>query len=375
MLLSLLVGAGWALPVDAQRALQATHLAPSSVPEPLLTLRPQPELRRLAEEAAAVLELRTGQRVEVGSPPPPGLLEAVPTGHVAMARQDQSVVLVLGAPGGRSFDATVRLTGAISSGSDARAIALAAEALSDAAHDTARTPDDVKDDESADNDSEPNPYLDDSSTIDASGSDDAEELPAQPPQRADASHATSMHDDGEVLPPPPRTGLLDDVQPLIYARLYGGASTASSGPMLGLGGGLGLCVRRQCLFLAGEVPLDSGASGEHLDVRYRYTTFFSGFYTRPFQWGPLTPGASFGFLTRLGHFQADMGYRDTGLDTDLGARGSLELAWEVVRGLDVMSEAGIDLTLDRRRVGTAEHVRNRGDLWSPWGQLALRYRL
>jgi hypothetical protein len=53
----------------------------------------------------------------------------------------------------------------------------------------------------------------------------------------------------------------------------------------------------------------------------------------------------------------------------------LELAWEVVRGLDVMSEAGIDLTLDRRRVGTAEQVRNRGDLWSPWGQLALRYRL
>jgi hypothetical protein len=349
------------------------------VPEPLLTLRPQPELRRLAEEAAAVLELRTGQRVEVGSPPPPGLLEAVPSGHVAMARQDQSVVLVLGAPGGRSFDATVRLTGTISSGSDARAIALAAEALSDAAHDTARTPDDDTDDHAdAESDSTgANPYRDDSITIDASKIDDSgEELKVRPQQHdAERAHAPAVHDDGEALPPPPRTGLLNDVQPLIYARLYGGASTASSGPMLGVGGGLGLCVRRQCLFLAGEVPLDNGASGEHLDVRYRYTTFFSGFYTRPFQWGPLTPGASVGFLTRLGHFQADMGYRDTGLDTDLGARGSLELAWEVVRGLDVMSEAGIDLTLDRRRVGTAEQVRNRGDLWSPWGQLALRYRL
>jgi hypothetical protein len=346
------------------------------VKQTLLTLRPQPELRKLAEEAAAVLELRTGQRVEVGSPPPPGLLEAVPSGHVAMARQDQSVVLVLGAPGGRSFDATVRLTGAISSGSDARAIALAAEALSDAAHDTARTPDDdnsADDDTAADSEPAINPYRDEINVREAD--EPHEELTATTEPSAVQPNATSMQDDGEVLPPPPRTGLLDDVKPLIYARMYGGASTASSGPMLGLGGGLGLCVRRQCLFLAGEVPLDSGASGEHLDVRYRYPTFFSGFYTRPFQWGPLTPGASVGFLTRLGHFQADMGYRDTGLDTDLGARGSLELAWEVIRGLDVMSEAGIDVTLDRHRVGTAEHVQNRGDLWSPWGQFALRYRL
>jgi hypothetical protein len=367
VLLSLLVGAGWTLPAHAQRALQATHVA-SSVPEPLLTLRPQPELRRLAEEAAAVLELRTGQRVEVGTPPPPGLLEAVPSGHVAMARQDQSVVLVLGAPGGRSFDATVRLTGAISSGSDARAIALAAEALSDAAHDTARTPDET--DPAATAPDSADSIVIDANEVDASPA----ELPPAPQPRAATPSPAPMQDDG-ALPPPPRTGLLNDVEPLIYARLYGGASTASSSPMLGLGGGLGLCVRRQCLFLAGEVPLDNGGSGEHLDVRYRYTTFFSGFYTRPFAWGPLTPGASVGFLTRLGHFQADMGYRDTGLDTDLGARGSLELAWEVVRGFDVMSEAGVDVTLDRHRVGTAEHVQKRGDLWSPWGQLALRYRL
>ena len=114
---------------------------------------------------------------------------------------------------------------------------------------------------------------------------------------------------------------------------------------------------------------------EHIDVRYRYPTFISGFYARPFSFGAFTPGASVGFLTRLGHFQADMGYKDTGLDTDLGARGSVELAWEMVSGLDLMTEAGVDVTLDRQRLGTAELVRNRGDRWSPWAQLALRYRL
>src|SRR3989442_12994783 len=94
------------LTAHAQRALQATRVETRTLPAPLLTLRPQPGLRHLAQEVAAVLELRTGQRVEVGDPPPPGLLEAVPTGHVAMARQDHAVLLVLGASGGRSFEPT-----------------------------------------------------------------------------------------------------------------------------------------------------------------------------------------------------------------------------------------------------------------------------
>jgi hypothetical protein len=33
------------------------------------------------------------------------------------------------------------------------------------------------------------------------------------------------------------------------------------------------------------------------------------------------------------------------------------------------------VTLDRQQVGTSAQVRNRGDRWSPWAQLALRYRL
>ena len=128
-----------------------------------------------------------------------------------------------------------------------------------------------------------------------------------------------------------------------------------------------------CLFLAGELPLIA-PRGDELDVRYRYLTFISGFYSRPFTFGRFTPGASLGFLTRLGHFEADMGFGDSGLDTDLGVRGSLELAFELADGLDLMAEGGVDFTIDRARLVAGDMVVKRGDQWSPWGQGALRYR-
>ena len=170
------------------------------------------------------------------------------------------------------------------------------------------------------------------------------------------------------------TDFLGDVDPLLYVRIYGGASTATESLASGLGAGVGLCVEGHCLFVAGEVPLLT-ERGEELDVRYRYPTFISGFYSRPVTFAGFTPGASLGFLTRLGHFEADMGGRaGGGLDTDLGARGSMELAYEVVRGLDLMSEGGVDYTIDRNHVQNGERVVARGDRWSPWAQAALRFR-
>jgi hypothetical protein len=348
-------------PVQAQRALHVTRIETGNLPEPLLTLRPQAGLERLAQEVADVLELRTGQRVEVGDPPPPGLLEAVPAGHVAMARQRNAVVLVLGAVGGRSLDATVQLSAA--EPADARAIALAAEALRDASMDAPQrkfhAPDDA-----------PTPEREESgadSTVSRSSLLGVRALTG-------GAASTPTRDDGGGTTRHERE-LSDKIQPLLYARVYGGASTASTEMMAGVGTGVGLCVRRHCLFLAGEVPFTTG-SREHLDVRYRYPTFLSGFYTRPFSFGRFTPGASVGFLTRLGHFQADMGTADTGLDTDLGVRGSLDLGFELVSGLDLMTEGGVDLTLDRNRMSSSEdHLKDRGDRWSPWLQAALRYRL
>jgi hypothetical protein len=184
----------------------------------------------------------------------------------------------------------------------------------------------------------------------------------------------STKDDGGQPSQAREHDLLGKVEPLVFARMYSGASTASTELMAGIGTGIGVCVRRHCLFIAGELPVNTGSTS-HLDVRYRYPTFLSGFYTRPFSFGRFTPGASLGFLTRLGHFEADMGMRDTGLDTDLGARGTLELGFEVASGIDLMTEAGVDLTLDRNRmVSSGDSLRNRGDRLSPWLQAALRYR-
>ena len=181
-------------------------------------------------------------------------------------------------------------------------------------------------------------------------------------------------DEGEVVTASGSAGdSPTDVDFLFYGRFYGGASTASSAPATGVGSGVGLCVERHCLMVGAELPLSFG--DHRLDVRYRYPTFTSGFYTRPFSFGAFTAGASLGFLTRLGHFRADMGLSDEGLDTDLGARGSLELALEAYTGLDLVTEWGVDFTIDRHRLAAGDRVVDRGDQWSPWGQFALRARL
>jgi hypothetical protein len=313
-----------------------------------LTLRPARELRELAVRVAAVLELRIGARVVVGDAPPPALPEAVPDGHMALVREGGSIRLVLGARDGRSLDSQVTVTEAWRD-SQVRAVALAAESLHDAAHVAA----------------EARAPVSGASLVQA-----AAEAPAPP----GGDRVTVGVDSGAEPSEGPEVGS-PKIEPLVYARLYSGASTASAAPMAGVGTGMGLCVVRQCLFVAGEVPATTGSpTTTALDVRYRYLTFLSGFYSRPISFGPLTPGISLAFLTRLGHFRADMGYRDTGLDTDLGARGSVELAWEVVPRFDLMSEVGVDLTLDRHHVRTDEGSAARGDRWSPWAQAALRFR-
>lgn len=310
----------------------------------VLVLRPSVELRELAGRVAPLLELRSGLRVSIGDAPPPGLPEAVPAGHLALLRDGVRVRLVLGGRRGSSLDAVVLLK---ASGGDAsaRAIALAAEALRDAA-------------------GEGGPEQDGHAPRDRA---------VEPADGIAALEASAAREPAEEGGGAERAVLGTHVEPLVYARVYGGASTASSAPMAGLGTGVGLCVLRQCLFLAGEIPATTG-NVEQLDVRYRYVTFLSGFYSRPFSFGKLTPGASLGFLTRLGHFRADMGYRDTGLDSDLGARGSLELAFEVMPRLDVMSEVGVDLTLDRHRIRDGLGGVFRGERWSPWVQGAVRFR-
>ena len=364
--LGLWLGADFA---HAQKAIGAAGIQARRAPDLLLTLRPEQSLRALAQDVAAVLELRTGSRVEVGEAPPPGLLEAVPAGHVAMARRAGAVVLVLGASAGRSLDATVKL-GADAGPEDARAVALAAEDLRDTAVELSRRAGQGEE------------LVVEVATEQGAARDElAAAAPASvpaastaPPGAHERAQLEPLDDDGEE-PESSSDGLevAEGVDFLLYGRLYGGASTASSAPATGLGTGVGLCVSRHCLVVGAELPLSFG--GERLDVRYRYPTFTSGFYSRPFAFGAFTAGGSFGFITRLGHFRADMGLSDDGLDTDLGARGSLELAFEPYPGVDLISEWGMDFTIDRHRLAAGDRVVDRGDQWSPWGQLALRARL
>ena len=338
---------GLAIPaatVEAQRALAATPVE-TRLPAPMLTLRPQAGLEELAEQVAAVLELRTGQRVVVGDAPPRGLLEAVPTGHVAFAHRDGSVLLVLGAVGGRSLDPSVQMSGDAVDAS-ARAVALALEALRDEATDLVRTP-------------EPSAVSED------------ERVPLSASLRR--GRGSAPRDDDEPGAAVVGPSFMGSVEPLVYVRLYGGASSASDSIMTGLGTGLGLCVEGYCLVVTGDLPANNGST-ESLDVRYRYPTFTSGFYARPVGFGDVTPGASLAFFTRLGHFEEDMGLADSGLDTDLGARATGEVAWEVLPSLDLMTEIGLDFTIDRHQLSSGYTLRNRGDRWSPWAQTAIRYR-
>jgi hypothetical protein len=195
----------------------------------------------------------------------------------------------------------------------------------------------------------------------------------EPSRRPAPPASTGPIDRSEEPPLVQGSGLFGGgVEPLIFVRAYSGASTDSEAPATGLGAGLGLCVHRHCLLIGAETPVL--LPGHSLDVRYRYPTFTTGFYSQPLVFGHFALGGSLGFLTRLGHFRADMGLRDEGLDTDLGARGSLELAYTPVGGFDVLAESGADYTIDRHQLGTGERILHRGDRFSPWGQLALRVR-
>lgn len=353
----------------AQRAL-AGSVPRAEVPAPLLTLRPVPELHKLALEVAEVLELRTGERVEVGEPPPPDVIEAVPTGHVALAIDQGAIVVVLGAAGGLSHDSVVRLTGDRGQEVDARAVALAVEALRDLAIELAGVGSTPPSDRTRMSGPGPAPIAPIAPGVSPVLPSSIGPVALQPEAREASSSAGGPRDGDQWVV----DGFLSEVEPMLFARAYSGASSTSPGPRLGLGTGVGLCVLRHCLIVFAEMPMNIGA-GAPVDTRYQYPTFGSSFYSRPFRWGAFTPGASVGFVTRMGYFDEDMGLPSRGLQTDLGARATVELSYELLTGLDLMAETGADLMLDRLHLAGDGRLRDRGDRLTPWAQAAVRYRL
>ena len=368
--LALVLGALlWASSVGAQNALNAAAGLSMGADRPTLVLRPEPDMREVAEQVANVLELRHGAAVEVGDAPPPGLLEAVPSGHVAIARAEGKVILVVGIRGGSFLEAhlPVALDGTI----DTRAVALALESLHDAALDyavsvaeveSAREKDRMAQEKAAE--SAVAPF--DASAAPASAREPAPEPGEVPPLSDDGLPRGHLVNIGSPV-------FLKDVEPFAFVRSYSGASTSSNSVEVGIATGVGVCAVGQCLVLASEVPMTTAVAH---DLRYRYVTFLASVYSRPFHFGAFTPGVSLGLLSRVGHFNADMGLAESDgrLDTDLGLRGSAELALAVVEYADLMAEAGLDIALDRTRVSDGTTERSRGQRVSPWLQMAIRVR-
>jgi hypothetical protein len=380
--------------VSAQAALAATSVSTDKLP-PIsrLTLRPAPGLEALARKVARVLALRSHTTVEIGSAPPPGLLEAVSAGNVALERREGSIRLVMGAAFGASFDARVDLLP--NGADDPRALALAIEALRDRAiesrehreldHANALVPppsDRAVNDEALlapESEARPPPV----ETSEPAPQPTAAERPNVPNRRVPARDQSNMLDGdprdprdrgAASRPPPSERGL--KVQPMLYLGMYGGASTASNALRTGIATGGGLCVQGQCLLLAVEYPLPISLEAGGGDIRYRYPTFSCSFYSHLFTIGRFTPAVSVGLLSRIGHFERDMGLTDyqSGLDTDLAMRGTVQGAFEVIDSVDIVAEAGLDYALDRFQFGNGDTLAYRGPRTSPWLQAGVRIR-
>jgi hypothetical protein len=175
-----------------------------------------------------------------------------------------------------------------------------------------------------------------------------------------------------MLPRPDPSERTLKVKPRLYLGVYGGASSESRALRTGVSTGGGLCVRGQCLLLGLEYPLPISLEQGADDVRYRYPTFSLTFLSQPFVFGPFAPALSVGVLSRIGQFERDMGRKDylPGLDTDLGVRGTIEGAFEVIESVDVVAQAGVDYALDRWQYSDT----GRGSRIAPWLQAGIRVR-
>jgi hypothetical protein len=355
-----------ASPAFAQAALVAAGVDPARLPpESRLTLRPESGLEPLAGKIARVLLLRGDTNVEVGASPPPGLLEAVPAGHIALARGDAGVRLVMGAALGESFEAQVQVDA--DGQMDPRSLALAVEALRDRAIE-------AREHREVPGSQPPLPAAD--------AHDETEPSVAQPQVPVVAAAGDSRRpvlptrDEGVSAPrPEPAEGAVR-IRPRLYLQIYSGVSPESRALRTGIGTSGGLCLLGQCLLLAVEYPLPLALEPGGDDVRYRYPTFSCGFHSQPLQMGRFTPALGIGLLSRIGHFERDMGIVDYrhGLETDLAVRGNIEGAYEIVDSIDLVAEAGLDFALDRLQLGHGNSVAYRGPRAAPWLQAGIRVR-
>jgi hypothetical protein len=303
--------------------------------EPLpITLRPEPALRRLAQRVAHTLHRRTADVIALGGPPPPDLLEAVPSRHVAIARDaddNERIRVVFGGDEGVSYATDVFLP-SLSGDAAVRAIALAIEALIDAARD------------------------------------------GPPPEQDDGGSPWVTR--YTLISPIPRPRPTEAIaKPTIYLRLLLGYSPTRERMLIGPGVGLGLCVGPHCVVLEGDLPLlpDEATAVDGAVISYRPVNVSVRGQFRPNWSNTWIPGASIGFVTRIGNASI-VGTDVSQTVSNLGIRATLELAWRFLPRFEWVIEAGVDAAISRAQFIRYGEVVALEDFWTPWFVSSLRLR-
>lgn len=280
-----------------------------------LTLRPTQGLAPIAASVARALSLRMSVAVTVGDAPPPEVLEAIPAGHLALAHEEGVMTLVLAGPEGQVFRSEVALPSLRDRGA-ARAVALAIEALRDAAITGA-----------------------------PEGSANRRRF-----RHRDHDIAWSyIEREGGLFGP--REPIESDAKPLIQLGVLASLSTERLSFAIGPRIGLGLCLVDTCLILEGDVPIlpEVRTSCDGRRIEYRAVALGLRLLVRPFNFEDVLFGAlSIGIISRLG-IASLVGVDVSRLTTDFGVRAAAELSWRFAPPIEIALEIGGDIHVSPAR--------------------------
>lgn len=344
-----LLALAWLSSPGSARAQAALEL---SVDAPI-TLRPTPATRELARAVARTLGVRLDVPVAVGEDAPPEILEAVPAGHLAIGREAQDVILILAGPEGQVYHSRV----AVGEGSGTgvvRAVALAAEALRDAAIDG------------------PPPGIESMRTY----TRDGREVTWTYVERA-----------GGLFGERPVIEAL--AKPTITIGFLAGLSTERNTVLVGPRLGLGLCLDRTCVVIEGDLPVlpEESTACDGRGIEYRPVNLSLRVQLRPFEIGDVAFAFDFGILSRFGLANL-VGVDVSRVATDFGLRNGIEVSWRFAAPVELVFEIGSDIhTSPAVFVRTArpppgvpdvcgvdvERILVE-DLVTVWGMLAIRLR-